>query len=243
MPRSDDYINAANAFVCVLGVATADAVVPGAGSAIGGTASLNALRKTFLGRAPNLNRTIERELRRQLQQTAHLPPDAEAVILEMIAHAEPAPSEIMSLGRDPDAIAGSMARSLTLAEHKTHAMQTAFKLVVGQTLTVVLNDPKVSEELRPAFESFVTGSLSRQEAMLQQLLAKVEADPNHKDEMERRGTLVLRLAERYAEGEHTDFVSAYRGLERALEVAARRPAPSNLPDEVDAIVAEVARLT
>ncbi len=55
--------------------------------------------------------------------------------------------------------------------------------------------------------------------------------------------MLIALAWRYAEGSPDDFDSAYRGLERALELAAARPAASNLGAEVDAIVAEVERLS
>ncbi|MBR9850545.1 MAG: tetratricopeptide repeat protein [Rhodobacteraceae bacterium] len=71
------------------------------------------------------------------------------------------------------------------------------------------------------------------------LVEKAEA---HARELHVNTGLLLALARRYAEDGASDIDSALRGLERALEVAAQRPAGTNLGEEVDAIMAEVDRL-
>ncbi|MCB5199949.1 tetratricopeptide repeat protein [Loktanella sp. TSTF-M6] len=83
-------------------------------------------------------------------------------------------------------------------------------------------------------------------AMIAQLTAEVRGDAGLSDDIKRMAQnekLLIALAKRYAEGSPQDFDGALRGLERALEVAANRRAPSNLPSEVDAIVAEADRLS
>lgn len=79
-------------------------------------------------------------------------------------------------------------------------------------------------------------------AMLRELLARVQGDPAHAQEWKTREARVIALAERYAEGSPGEFDAAYRGLERALEIAAQRPSGDNLGTEVQAIITEVERL-
>ncbi|SEQ42963.1 Tetratricopeptide repeat-containing protein [Loktanella sp. DSM 29012] len=83
-------------------------------------------------------------------------------------------------------------------------------------------------------------------AMIAQLTAEVRGDAGLSYDIKRMAQnekLLIAMAKRYAEGSPQDFDGALRGLERALEVAANSPAPSNLPSEVDAIVAEADRLS
>lgn len=80
-------------------------------------------------------------------------------------------------------------------------------------------------------------------AMVEVLVEQIKHDPKHKEEVERRGKLVIALAETYAEGNPDDFDSALNGLKRALEVAAEERAkgalPSNTSDAVDVVVRRI----
>ncbi len=235
----DKVTHGANLLVCVAGVATATGLVAGAGAGIGGLLSLREISRRLPPQIQPLADEIASRLQKELTAN-HLPDAHRTLIPQMIEMSVPDANEVMAAGKRVEPLIDTMIGKLTDPSHQPALLQDNFRAVLRGPLETLLDDPAYADQLSAAFQTVVMHGLAEANRKLDLLLERSEATARKLGVNE---GLVIGLARRYAGGDHGDFDSAYRGLERALEVAAERPQASNISAEVDAIVAEVDRLT
>ena len=262
--RSDDVFHAANALVSVLGTVTADAVIPGVGTAVSGAGSFMHLWQRSGRSTPDLDDRLAADLDAALADPhLRLPPDGRVLIPQMIIAARPTPAAVMAARLDADALCTAMLATLTDVEHRAPAMQDAFRRVVVPIVRRLLDDPALTPTLQPAFNRATAESLAvigdsvarvereqhAQSADLAEIKAMVAALGGRVADARASGITdraLIDLARRIA-ADVEDPGRAFAELERAVEVAIRVQAEgaagSNHGDVVDRVLEEVARLS
>lgn len=208
----------------------------------------------------NLITELTKSARRTFESTPHLPTDAAILFEQMVELGLPNAEDIVSSNLQADAISALMLNKLSKFDQpqfREPPMPRLFRSLTVPVFERLLTEKRFTDGLMSAWMSDVSVKLeslgSRLEtvgakqdqtnAMLTALLAKVTHDPRYREEVERRGALVIALARRYAEGNPQDFDDALLGLERALETAAmgrdKGQLLGNISDAVNAVVARV----
>lgn len=241
MGSVERFLTAASYLVSLTAVALATSAPGALAAGLGALTSLNKLREDLTAKVPDLNRRVAEALAEALTRSPGLPREADLLIPQMIEFGALTPAEVMSAGRTADGVCQAMLDKLKDSEHRRDEMKNAFGRVVRPILEDLLNDPKVSDTLRPAFETAVMQTLATIAAQTDKL---VQASDRNAKQLGLQTGMLVALARTYAEGEPDDFDSAYRGLERALRTAAemRTALPSNLGEAVNKVIARVNEL-
>ena len=242
MMQPKDAFDAAKVILGIAAAASASSVTGGAEKLLGSASLLTDLIARLRGKT-NLLTRVQQNLETQLAAQPDLKGDDRLLILQMIELARPAPAEIIGAGRRPVAIVTLMLARLSYPEHCRPAIQGAFHRVAEPVLTDLLADKATSDDLRPAFEDFVADRLRHIAGQIDLLADRARADAHRLGVQE---GMLISLARRYVPGDPQSFDTALKGLEAALETAARMQAQGQLPqntgDPVDRVIAEVNRL-
>lgn len=173
MASSEQYLASASVLVSLTGLAMATAVPGALASGLGVLTALDKLRQTFTAKTPDLNQQVAENLASALAPNRELPPDAEPLILQMIGAGNLTSAEVMAAGRSGDGVCNAMLEKLTDRDHLRSEVQSAFRTVVTPILTRLLDDPKLGEKLRPAFEKAVLEGLQEVSVKLERLVEEV----------------------------------------------------------------------
>ena len=242
--KTENIVHASKVLISVAVAVGADTVTAGMASIVGGGFSVLALIKNLGDISTDLEQKIAGQLEQALSKKSHLSETSRLLIPQMIALSAPTPKAIIHARSNPKLICRAMLVELKDPAHKTPQIEGEFVRVVSKIFVTLLADSEVNDVLRPAFETAVVEHLAHIKGQVDRLVAQ-------SDEAARKfgikgGGMLIALARRYAEGDPADFDAAYRGLERALEVAAEEKArgdlPSNLGDAVDAVLKRMAEL-
>jgi tetratricopeptide (TPR) repeat protein len=238
----NDLLHAANTVVGILGVASANPLIAGAASGLSAAFSMKEIWHRLTGQTGSMADRISADLTAELA-LHHLPTQTRLLILQMIAKAELTPAEIMSAARDPRQISARMLAKMEDPAHKTPKARDGFERVVGALLARHLADPATSDALRPAFDDAIAASLQHIGQQVEYLVARARDDAHRLGVQE---GMLISLARRYVPDDPASFDAALKGLEVALETAARMNAreatPQNSGAEAGRVIAEVNRL-
>ncbi len=241
--KTENIVHASKVLISVAVAVGADTVTAGMASIVGGGFSVLALIKNLGDISTDLEQKIAGQLEQALSKKSHLSETSRLLIPQMIALSAPTPKAIIHARSNPKLICRAMLVELKDPAHKTPQIEGEFVRVVSKIFVTLLADSEVNDVLRPAFETAVVEHLAHIKGQVDRLVA--QSDEAARKFGIKEGMLIA-LARRYAEGDPVDFDAAYRGLERALEVAAEEKArgdlPSNLGDTVDAVLKRMAEL-
>jgi tetratricopeptide (TPR) repeat protein len=134
--------------------------------------------------------------------------------------------------RDPLTLTRRMLRSVTDPDLQRQSDRDAFETVMTSVLTGLFANPAILDELRPQFEAFVIDALKHQGSQIAALIAAVQRP-------EGLSLDALLLLARRVNADTPDRDAAIRGLERAVEVAAKVIAEGLRGSNIDALVDEV----
>ncbi|SNY54610.1 Tetratricopeptide repeat-containing protein [Pseudooceanicola antarcticus] len=241
MPYTEKVLHGANLLVCAAGLSTATGLVAGTGAVI--TAGLSA--RELSRRLPAAAKPLRDEIASRLTDALadqHLPEAHRALIPQMIDKGLPSAKDIMEANREPRAVIAAMLAKLNQPGAdpalQPGLLQSDFTRVMLPIMRLLLQDPEQAKLMEAAFQDAVLQHFQALNDRIEKLVAQTA---DKAAELALSHELVLGLARRYAGGAE-DFISACRGLERALEVASQRSPGANLDAEIAQIMAEVDRL-
>jgi hypothetical protein len=151
MARTENTLEAANALLCVVSIASGGARGAVA-TAVEGAKSLNHIRNVMGRSVPQVADKLAKDLTTALADPhLRLPPDRHILIPQMIVAADSGPADLMAARLDADPLSTLMLARVTDVEHRAAPMQDAFRLVVTPLLRKMLADPALTPALMPAF--------------------------------------------------------------------------------------------
>ena len=208
------------------------------GALASGTLSLKELFKPGNPAARQLAKDIAADLKTGLTApTFHMPADGPRLLPQMIEKALPDPAEIVGQNLNPDALLGVMLNKLTDPDHRRADMAEAFCNLLRPSLMRLLRDRTFTDSLAPAI---ARETLDRLSHLATQVAVLTDQFRDTARQLGMTEQFIISLAQNIAP-EVEDLATAQRELRRAIDTAAQMNAqarlPSNVSDQVTAVMA------
>ena len=190
-----------------------------------------------------LTKPIAKALKKSLKApTFHMPENGPVLLPQMLDGARLTPDDLTGCGLDPDLILGRLLNRHVDPEHRSGEMAEAFCNWLRPPLTKLLGDQEFIKTLAPKIWATALSDLRHIRETTDRL------EQQFRDTAEELGItkgLVIGLARRIA-ADVSDFETALRELDRALNIVAnmekRSLTHSNTDDLVDQVMRQMAEL-
>ena len=190
-----------------------------------------------------LAKPIAKALKKSLNKpTFHMPADGRKLLPQMLDGARLTPDDLTDCGLDPDKILGMLLDRHVDPEHRSGEMAEAFCNWLRPPLTKLLGDQEFIKTLAPKIWATALSDLRH----IRKTTDKLEQQFRQTaEELGITKGLVIGLARRIA-ADVSDFETALRELDRALNIVAnmekRSLTHSNTDDLVDQVMRQMAEL-
>lgn len=235
--RINDLAHSATLLVSIAGCAADPTGLTLTGAVATGTLSLTNIFKANTPEAKKLVRDITAELEQGLANpTFHMPAEGRRLLPQMIEKALPNPAEIVGQNLNVDTLLDVMLGKLTDPAHRTANMAAAFCNLLRPSLTRLMDDQTFVTSLAPLI---ARATLDQLTSIADQVAILADQSIDTAEQLGMTKQFIISLAQRIVP-EVEDLPTAQRELRKAIEVAAQMNAqarmPSNISDQVDAVL-------